>query len=165
MSAVPVISLADLPLRDGGNGAAFKAQIAPFAPMIGSTGLGAMLTIVEPGEKAFPFHNHHQIHELFVVVEGEGTYRIGDGEHAIKAGDARAAPAGGPEAAHQIRNTGNKALKYLGISTPAETEIVEYPDSGKFAVMSRYDWNNPASGGIRYVGRSENSLDYFEGEE
>lgn len=160
----PVLNLTDVELRDGGNGTSFKAKIAPIGPAIGSAGLGCMVTVVEPGEKAFPFHNHHSMHELFVILEGEGTYRFGAEEFPIRAGDICAAPAGGPETAHQIRNTGDKTLKYLGISTMAGTEVVEYPDSGKFAVMSRFDWSNPDAGGIRYVGRSKNSLDYFEGE-
>ena len=41
--------------------------------------------------------------------------------------------------------------------------MVEYPDSGKFAVASRYDWAT-RKGGIRYVGRAESSLDYWDGE-
>ena len=161
----PVINLADIPLRDGGNGASFKAEIGSFGPVIGSTGIGAMLHVVEPGEKAFPFHAHHQIHELFVILEGEGTYRFGKERYPVKAGDICAAPTGGPEVAHQIINTGTVTLKYLGISTKAETEVVEYPDSGKFAAMSRFDWAKPEAGGIRYVGRPGNSLGYFDGEE
>jgi uncharacterized cupin superfamily protein len=161
----PVINLADVPLRDGGNGAAFKARIGSFGHLIGSTGMGCMLHIVEPGEKAFPFHVHHQIEELFVILEGEGTYRFGKERYPVRAGDICAAPTGGAERAHQLVNTGSIPLKYLGISTKADTEVVEYPDSGKFAAMSRFDWSNPAAGGIRYVGRTANSLDYFDGEE
>jgi uncharacterized cupin superfamily protein len=161
----PVINLDDVPMREGGNGAAFKAKIGSFGPMIGSTGMGCMLHVVEPGQKAFPFHNHHRIEELFVILEGEGVYRFGSDRHPIKAGDVCAAPTGGPEKAHQIINTGETTLRYLGISTKADTEVVEYPDSGKFAVMSRFDWGNPAAGGIRYVGRPGESLDYFEGEQ
>jgi uncharacterized cupin superfamily protein len=160
----PVLNIADVPLRDGGNGKAFKAKIGSFGHMIGSTGIGCMLHVVEPGHKAFPFHAHHQIHELFVVLEGEGTYRFGKEEYPVKAGDVCAAPTGSADHAHQLINTGKAVLKYLGISTRAETEAVEYPDSGKFAVMSRFDWSNPSAGGIRYVGRAENTLDYFEGE-
>jgi uncharacterized cupin superfamily protein len=161
----PVISLSGVPLHDEGNGAAFNAKIGSFGHLIGSTGIGCMLHVVEPGQKAFPFHVHHQIHELFVILEGEGTYRFGDKTYPVKAGDVCAAPTGGAEVAHQIINTGNMILKYLGISTKAQTEVVEYPDSNKFAVSSRYDWNNPAAGGVRFVGRTENSLDYFDGEE
>jgi len=161
----PVINIADVPLRDGGNGKAFKAKIGSFGHLIGSKGIGVMVTVVEPGEKAFPFHVHHVKAELFVILEGEGTYRFGDERYPIKAGDVCAAPAGGPEFAHQIINTGTTVLKYLGISDASDTEVVEYPDSGKFAALSRFNWSNPAAGGIRYIGRKENSLDYFDGEE
>jgi hypothetical protein len=33
------------------------------------------------------------------------------------------------------------------------------------SVSSRFDWSNPKAGGIRYVGRTENSLNHFDGEE
>ena len=165
MSAAPVINLADVPLRDGGNGDAFKARVGTFAHLIGLEGLGCMLHVVEPGEKAFPFHSHHQIDEVFIVLEGEGTLRYGDQRHPVRAGDVIGAPTGGPETAHQIINTGPETLKYLGVSTMAETEVAEYPDSGKFAVISRFDWNNPGAGGLRFVGRRDQSVDYFDGEE
>ena len=161
----PVMNIADVPLRDGGNGAAFRAKIGAFGHRIGSDGIGVMLTVVEPGDKAFPFHVHHRNHELFVILEGEGTYRFGAEAFPVKAGDVCAAPAGGPEQAHQLINTGTTTLKYLGISTKEDTEVVEYPDSKKFAAISRFNWADPAAGGIRYVGRAENSLDYFDGEE
>jgi len=160
----PVINIADVPLRDGGNGTTFKAKVGSFGRSIGLKGIGAMLHVVEPGEKAFPHHVHHQIDELFVILEGEGTYRFGNERYPIRAGDVCAAPTGGPDLAHQIINTGATPLKYLGISTMCDTEVVEYPDSKKFAVMSRFDWSNPKAGGIRYVGRAENSLNYFDGE-
>ncbi|BBF93245.1 cupin domain-containing protein [Blastochloris tepida] len=165
MTGKPVINLADVPLKYIGNGKAFKARVGSFAHLIGSKGLGAMLHVVEPGEKAFPFHAHHLIHELFVILEGEGTYRFGDERFAVKAGDVCAAPTGGPEVAHQLINTGTTPLKYLGISNIAETEVVEYPDSKKFAVMSRFDWANPGGGGVRFVGRAETSLNYYDGED
>lgn len=164
-TAKPVINIADVPLRDSGHGDSFEAKVGSFGRQIGSTGIGVMLHVVPPGKKAFPFHVHHQTHELFVILEGEGTYRFGSETYPIKANDVVAAPTGGPEVAHQIVNTGTAPLKYLGISaTPAGTEVVEYPDSGKFAVSSRYDWAT-GKGGVRYIGRKESSLDYWDGEE
>ena len=161
----PVINLGDVPLRDNGHGEAFQAKVGSFGHMIGSTGIGCMLHVVEPGKKAFPFHVHHAMHELFVILEGEGEYRFGGEVHKVSANDVLAAPAGGPELAHQIANTGDKPLKYLGISTNVDTEVAEYPDSNKFAVLSRFDWNNPGAGGVRFVGRAEGSLDYWDGED
>ena len=160
----PVINIADVPLRDVEHGDAFEAKVGSFGRTIGSTGIGVMLHVVPPGKKAFPFHVHHQTHELFVILEGEGTYRFGDKTYPVKTNDVLAAPTGGPEVAHQIINTGSAPLKYLGISaTPAGTEVVEYPDSGKFGVGSRYDRESGKSG-LRYVGRVEDSLDYWDGE-
>jgi uncharacterized cupin superfamily protein len=165
MSATkPVINIADVQLRENAHGEKFKAKIGSFGRVIGSTGVGCMLHVVEPGKRAFPYHNHHGIHELFVVLEGAGEYRFGEETYPIRAGDVLAAPAGGPETAHQLVNTGETVLKYLGLSTSVATEVVEYPDSGKFAVTSRFDWSNPAAGGIRFVGRKENTIDYWEGE-
>jgi uncharacterized cupin superfamily protein len=164
MSTKPVINVADVPLRENAHGEKFKAKVGSFGRSIGSTGIGCMLHEVEPGKRAFPYHNHHQIHELFVILEGDGEYCFGKETYPVRAGDVLAAPAGGPENAHQLVNTGDKPLKYLGISTSATTEVVEYPDSGKFAVTSRYEWGNPAAGGIRFVGHKEGSIDYWEGE-
>ena len=160
----PVMNLADVPLRENANGDNFKAQIGSFGRMIGSTGIGVMLHVVPPGKKAFPYHAHHQTHELFLVLEGEGTYRFGPDSYPVKAGDVMAAPTGGADVAHQIVNTGKAPLRYLGISAnPGNSDVVEYPDSGKFAVSSRVD-RATGKGGIRYIGRKESSLDYWDGE-
>lgn len=112
----PVMNVADVPLRDFGNGGAFAARIGSFGRTIGLSGLGVSLTVVEPGKRAYPFHVHHQTHEMFVILEGEGAYRFGDQSYPIKANDVLAAPIGGPEFAHQIINTGTTALRYLAIS-------------------------------------------------
>jgi uncharacterized cupin superfamily protein len=164
MTTKPVINIADVPLRDTGDGKGFSAKVGSFGGSIGSAGIGCMLHVVEPGKKAFPYHVHHQIHELFVILEGEGEYRFGAERYPVKAGDVLAAPTGGPEAAHQIVNTGKAVMKYLGISTKADTEVVEYPDSGKFAVTSHFDWAT-MSGGVRHIAKPGTSLGYYDGEE
>jgi uncharacterized cupin superfamily protein len=160
----PVINVAEVPLRDHGNGDKFQAKVGSFGRTIGSTGIGVMLHVVAPGRRAYPFHNHHVTEELFVILEGTGTYRFGKESYPIKPGDVCAAPAGGQEVAHQIVNTGTTALKYLGISSTggAKTEVVEYPDSGKVAITSRYDWNTKT--GLRTIARPGASLDYWDGE-
>jgi uncharacterized cupin superfamily protein len=162
----PIVNIADAKFMDmkGADGA-FVAKICSIGHFIGSTGIGCMVTVVPPGKKAFPFHVHHNTEELFVILEGTGEYRYGSETYPIRAGDILAAPAGqGAAMAHQIVNTGATELKYLGVSDRPATDVVEYPDSGKFAVNSRFDSNNPGAGGIRYVGRSESSIDYFDGE-
>lgn len=161
----PVMNVAEVPMRTVGNGNGFVAQAGSFGRLIGSPGIGVMYYEVAPGKKAFPFHAHHQTHELFVILEGEGTYRFGPDTYPVKTQDVLAAPTGGPEHAHQIVNTGSVTLRYLGISAnPGSSDVVEYPDSGKFAVSSRFDWAS-MSGGVRFIGRKETSLDYWDGED
>jgi uncharacterized cupin superfamily protein len=124
-------------------------------PLIGAQKLGYNVTIVPPGKRAFPHHNHHVNEEMFFVLEGEGEIRIGTERAAIKQGDFIACPPGGAEAAHQIINTSNKELKYLAVSTKLSPEIADYPDSGKFGILSE---------NFRFVGKVQDSLEYWQGE-
>jgi uncharacterized cupin superfamily protein len=161
----PILNIADIPLTDHGQGDAFAAKLGQFGPLIGMKQLGCRLVVVPPGKKAWPYHAHHVNEEMFVILDGAGTLRFGSDTHPVKAGDVIACPAGGPETAHQLINTGETDLRYLAISTMLEPEVCDYPDSGKFAVIS-----GTAPGGDKgarrswHVGRAENSLDYWDGE-
>ncbi|ANL27386.1 cupin 2 domain-containing protein [Rhizobium phaseoli] len=157
-----VINIADLTLDQWKQGEFYEGADASFGGLLGLTDLGISYNEVPSGKSSCPFHNHHVEEELFYVISGTGEYRFGDERHAIKAGDVLGAPAGGPETAHQIINTGMAPLVYLGISTMAKTEIVEYPDSGKFLAKTNRDGARP--GRFRHMGRAENPLDYWDGE-
>lgn len=162
----PIVNIADVALFDLSHGEAFAAKLGRIAPLIGSTGLGCMLTIVPPGKRAFPFHAHHATHEMFVILAGSGDYRFGKETYAVKAGDVLAAPAGGADKAHQLINTGAGDLKYLGISTNLgpSPEVVEYPDSNKFYVFSGAADGSPMAASFRFIGRQPSALDYWDGE-
>ena len=73
-------------------------------------------------------------------------------------GDVLGAPRGGPEFAHQL-NTGSETLKYLAISSKADTDVCEYPDSGKLGVGSKLP-----NGRFRFTGRVADMRDYWDGE-
>src|SRR5581483_4817972 len=144
----------------------FGGSIGDIAPRIGAQKLGYNLTVIPPGKRGFPFHNHRVNEEMFFVLEGEGEVRIGAERHPIKPGDVIACPPGGPETAHQIVNTGARELKYLAVSTKLSPEICDYPDSGKFALSALFP---PDADGrprmLRFVGRVEDGRDYWEGEQ
>ena len=142
----------------------FKAMMAPLGEALGLKRLGVSVMTVEPGKRAFPFHNHHANDELFVILEGSGTYRFGDQEYPVKAGDLCGAPHGGPETAHQLINTGSTTLRYLAISTMLDPEVAEYPDTGKFGTISVGEGRSWQNGRLLYIGRKENTLDYWDGE-
>ena len=161
----PVLNIDDIDLMDFGSpGGKFQAKLGRMGPVLGAEKLGAMLTIVEPGKRAFPFHVHHAIEEMFYVIEGKGEYRFGDETHQIKKGDLLGAPCGGPERAHQIVNTGETTLKYLSFSTIENMDVVEYPDSEKFLAFSSDD-GNPQTARVRFIGRQDMSIGYFDGED
>ncbi|MEM7724244.1 MAG: cupin domain-containing protein [Pseudomonadota bacterium] len=142
----------------------FGAMIAPLSDALGMSGLGAMFVTVEPGKRAFPFHNHLGNDEMFVILEGTGTYRFGDTEHVVTAGDVCAAPRGGPDTAHQLINTGTGPLRYLGISTRNDPDVMEYPDSGKFGAMAIAPGSNFFDAHLKFIGRPDGEHDYWEGE-
>lgn len=137
----------------------YGGRIAYLGRPLGAQKLGYNVTVVEPGKRAFPFHSHRANEEMFFVLEGTGEVRIGQERHPIRPGDVIACPAGGPEAAHQIINTGAAELKFLAVSTRLAPEVCHYPDSEKFAVFDGY---GPT--GFQHVGRASQSLDYWDGE-
>jgi len=131
----PVVNLADVPLKSHQHGVHFEAQMGAIAPLLGAKKLGCRLTVLPPGKKAFPFHSHYVNEELFLVLEGEGTLRLGDRHIPLRPYDVVCCPPGGPETAHQIINTSEGNLRYLCISTMEQPDVMEYPDSGKFGVF------------------------------
>jgi uncharacterized cupin superfamily protein len=94
MSTRLIVNLADVPLRDFGNGRAFAARLGRVGPLIGARKLGCQLHIVRAGKKAFPRHAHHANEEMFFILSGAGTYCVGAETFPIRANDVIAAPAG-----------------------------------------------------------------------
>lgn len=160
----PVVRLSDMELELNDGPGHFRSRDGYVGKALALTRLGCSYTEVEPGETACPYHVHHAEDEMFVILSGEGEYRFGAVVHPVQAGDVLGAPVGGPDYAHQLVNTGTETLKYLAISSKADIEVCEYPDSGKFLVSSRPVAGTPR-GHLRYIGRKENSLDYYDGEE
>ena len=159
----PVVALGALKLKLFKHGQHFESLDAGISENLRLTQLGAAYCEVPPGKSSCPFHVHHVEDELFVILEGRGTYRFGDSRYPVSAGDVLGAPRGGPEYAHKLTNTGDAPLKYLAISSKSETEVCEYPDSGKFLVSSRRSLGE--DGRFRFIGRSGDSCDYWEGED
>ncbi|HET9978492.1 MAG TPA: cupin domain-containing protein [Burkholderiaceae bacterium] len=139
MPTRPIVAIADLPLEP--RPAAwqppatakrrFDVKRARAAPLLGLKMLGCTLHEVGPGATAYPFHSHRANEELLVVLAGRGELRYGSATHPVREGDLIGCPAGGPETAHQLTNTGDAPLRYLAISTQIDPDICEYPDSGK----------------------------------
>jgi uncharacterized cupin superfamily protein len=154
----PLVTISDLNLLPFSQGSGYESGDAGISDQLRLTQLGATYTEVPPGKTACPFHVHRVEDEMFVILEGRGEYRFGEEMYPVSAGDVLGAPRGGRELAHQLTNTGDQPLKYLAISSKAETEVCEYPDSDKFLVLNRAD------PGFRFIGRQADGLDYWDGE-
>ena len=156
-----VVNVDDVPLSDRGNGKQFAVKWGRVGPLIGLSGLGCAVHAVPPSKRAFPFHRHHVMDEMFYILSGEGQYRFGDAKFPVRAGDVVAAPAGSK--AHQLINTGAGELRYLGISTMSGVEVVDYPDSGKVGVTAGVKNSDIATATYRGMGRMT-AADYYDGE-
>ena len=169
-----ILNMADVELRKIGHGAdalgsmnapeKFQAQLGEIGRRVGARKLGYNLTVVPPGHRAWPFHNHRVNEEMFFILEGEGEVRIGRETFPIRQGDVIAHPPGGIDTAHQIVNTSKAQLKYLAISTREYPEICDYPDSGKFAVMNVEPGPDGKPTFWRVAARQSDGIDYWDGE-
>ncbi|MFQ0813779.1 cupin [Brucella anthropi] len=158
------IELHSLPAGIAATGEAarhYAPKIAMVGLQLGARKLAYNVIALEPGKKAFPFHSHRTNEELFLVLEGSGEIRIGQDCFSIRKGDVIACPAGGAETAHQIINSGETELRYLALSTKFPTDIIEYPDSGKYRVQAEAEGDASAFDAIN---RFENCVGYWDGE-
>lgn len=170
--APPILNLDDVVIEDrppmfqpkGPAAERFSSRAGMVGSRIGARLLGYNITVVPPGKRAFPLHNHHANEEMFFVLEGSGELRVGEARHPVRKGDFIASPPGGPEVAHQLINTGSTELKYLAVSTMITPEFVEYPDGGKLAAISRQPQPDGGVRVIRHVARPGDAVDYWEGE-
>ncbi|WP_395401055.1 cupin domain-containing protein [Pseudoduganella sp. UC29_106] len=168
----PIINIADVEFQPGSaaftaTGAAaerFEARTQAIGARIGAQHLGYNITEVPPGKRAFPIHNHRVNEEMFFILEGRGEVRVGEQTYAIRAGDIIACPPGGRDTAHQIVNSGTVPLRYLAVSTKLRPDIVEYPDSDKFAVLGQPPDADGQPQDFVFIGRAGNSIGYWDGE-
>jgi uncharacterized cupin superfamily protein len=142
----------------------YGADVADIGRKIGARKLGYNLTVLDAGKAAFPAHAHRINEEMFFVLEGEGEVRIGEERYPVRAGDFIAHPPGGPESAHQLRNTGTGPLKVLSVSTFEPVDVIDYPDSDKtaYGVLTIGPDGQPAL--KRGITRNQGQPGYWDGE-
>lgn len=154
----PLINLDDISAFDDveENGI-FTSKRALFSGAIGARKLGYNLTVLPPGKVQCPFHAHRAEEEMFLILDGEGELRFGDQRYPLRRHDVIACPTGGAEVAHQIINTGTTELRYLALSTLADVEVCEYPDSRKISIFA-------GGGSLRKIFRTDTTVDYYDRE-
>jgi uncharacterized cupin superfamily protein len=161
--AKPVINVDQLEYKRFGKGDRFEAKRAPVSAQIGAKKLGYAVVRLQPGKCAWPYHSHHTVEEMFYILSGTGTLRHAGKEYPIRAGDFICSPAD-PEQPHQIINTSGAELTYIALGNQATTDVMLYPDSGKYGVWHGDPENPRDRANFRVFARRETAVDYWDGE-
>lgn len=159
----PIINIDELEYDTFGKGERFRASRAPVSARIGARKLGYSVIRLAPGKRAWPYHSHYVIEEMFYVISGTGTLRHAGEEYPLRAGDFICSPAD-PEQPHQIINTSDEELVYIALSTQDRTDVFLYPDSGKYGAWHGDPHNPRAPGNFIVFSRKETAVDYWDGE-
>ena len=96
--------------------------------------LGGSIWELQPGASQFVYHFHHGSDELIVVLRGEPTVRLHDGDRRLHEGDVVPLPRG-PTGGHQVRNDGSAVARILIVSTNVRPDVAEYPETGKVGLV------------------------------
>jgi uncharacterized cupin superfamily protein len=142
----------------------FAYRRARIGWQAGSERLGASVYEIPPTQATFPYHWHSANEELLVVLSGRPSVRTPDGWRELAPGEVVAFPVG-PRGAHQLANRGEDAARVLIVSEMNAPELSGYPDTDKVAALNRPPGGRDAPDELFYVFRTEDSTDYWEGEE
>ena len=74
---------------------------------------------IEPGFAGPPLHHHERLHDMFYVLDGVLTMRLGDDTVEVGAGTFVCVP---PGVKHTFSNPGDAAVRFLNFNTPAGWE-------------------------------------------
>jgi uncharacterized cupin superfamily protein len=152
----PLMNLSEASPKQGGNGGKYEFLQFRIGRALGLTKLGCAMFVVPPGKRAFPYHAHSLMEEMYIVLEGSGTLRQDGKEYPVREGDVIASPIG---KAHQIINTSEKDLKYLVISNNEIVDVTLYPDSSKVGAVSAAFGKT-----LWHFTRLNSATDYYDGE-
>jgi len=119
--------------------------------------IGGSMYELEPGNRLWPYHTHHENEEWLIVLRGRPTLRTQEGEQELSEGDVVAFPRG-KKGFHQLRNDTEAPIRVLMLSTLIRPDLVEYADSGKVGARS-------VDGERILMSRPGPLLDYWDGED
>jgi mannose-6-phosphate isomerase-like protein (cupin superfamily) len=76
-------------------------------------------TTIEPGFPGPPLHRHTRLHDMFYILEGVLTMRVGDETRQMEAGTFVCVP---PGVTHTFSNPSQHPVRFLNFNTPAGWE-------------------------------------------
>ena len=145
-----IVNLADVEARPAEHGAVSRLR-RDLGAATGSVKTGLQHVEVAPGRQSAPLHCHSVEEELFVILSGDGTLRLGAEEVPVGPGHVVSRPAGtGVSHAFQA---GQAGLTYLAYGTRDPADVCWYPTSRKLSFR-----------GVGVIVRVD-PLDYWDGED
>jgi uncharacterized cupin superfamily protein len=112
-----------------------RGRAARVGSKLGASRLGMSVYDLPPGEAIGPYHFEWTDEEWLIVLAGQVTTRLPNGEQTLDLGDVVCFPAG-PDGAHQVRNTSDVTARVAIVSSLNEFGIVEYPEEKKVGIWA-----------------------------
>lgn len=110
---------------------------------------------IPPGKSAYPYHYHLKNEEFFYILQGTGLLKTPQGLREVSAGEYLFFPTG-EKGAHKLTNSSDtEMLVYLDFDTKNNLDVAFYPDSNKVGIYGD---------GVRQLYKTEDQVDYYEGE-
>ena len=134
----------------------FHAGMKRFGKLLGMKKTGASIYELPPGQAICPYHYEYAEEEWLIVLEGEPTLRVPEGEKQLRPWDVCAFTTG-PDGAHGVRNETDSVVRVLMFSDIVWPAATVYPDSDKIGIWV----NNPDDNTM--VPRSA-KVPYYHGE-
>jgi len=75
--------------------------------------------VIEPGFPGPPAHRHKRVHDMFYVLDGSLTMRLGDETLELEPGSFVCVP---PGVVHTFSSTSDTPVRFLNFNTPAGWE-------------------------------------------
>ena len=116
----------------------FRAGMKRFGKLLGAEATGISIYELPPGQAICPYHYEYAEEEWLIVLEGEPTLRLPEGEKRLRPWDVCFFTTG-PEGAHGVRNETNSVARVLMFSDIRWPAATVYPDSDKIGIWV----NNP----------------------
>ncbi len=128
----------------------------PLRPTDTPGGLAIMEALLPPGARATRIHRHHETDEIWYILDGQLTFRIGSEQLQASGGTCVVVPRG---VLHGLVNTSPNPVRYLLMLTPGHmsgyfqelgalidaTPAATPPDPEKWAeIAAKYDTEFPA---------------------
>ena len=116
----------------------------PFSQVLGATKSSIVTYTIRPGKTFSRFHSHTAREELYLVLKGRGSARIGGHKVEIREGDLISKPLG-PDLSSQLLADLGEDLKIMDVEIWPEDErkskdLVAYPDHGELDLFGE-GWN------------------------